>query len=631
MCGITGKVYYDQDRPVEQRTLRAMCQSLVHRGPDDDGFYLKGNIGLAMRRLSIIDLQTGKQPIHNEDRTIWIVCNGEIYNFPDLRHDLETKGHRFYTRTDTEVIVHLYEDQGLDFVQYLNGMFALALWDENQRQLVLARDRLGIKPLFYAQLPDRFLFGSEMKAILADNLRPAIDLQALNQYLSLLYIPAPRTIHREIRKLEAGHVLIYQGGKSTIRRYWDLSPIQPMIIDRSEVADVQAGLRDLLKEAVRCRLVSDVPLGAFLSGGLDSSTVVALMRDSHNGPIKTFSIGFNDPSYNELPYARLVAQRFESDHTELTVTPNVADLVPKLVYHFDEPFADSSAVPTYYLSQLTRQHVTVALGGDGGDEVFAGYMTYQADKLARGYERLPSFLTRKLLPALVHRLPVSDSKVSFDFRARRFVDNAFLEPGRRHYAWKAFFDDAMKRAVLSEEVLGSLEGSLDAYPVFQRHYDTVPHHGPLNRFLYMDTKAYLADDILVKVDRMSMAHSLEVRVPLLDHRVVEYMFRLPGHLKMPGLKLKRFLKKTMRDKLPRRILTRRKSGFNVPIPVWLKHELRPLVMEYLSPMRIKNQGVFNPETMRRIVTEHMAGVADYSRNIWAVLVFNLWYEMHNGQ
>ena len=631
MCGITGKVYYDQDRPVEQRTLRAMCQSLVHRGPDDDGFYLKGNIGLAMRRLSIIDLQTGKQPIHNEDRTIWIVCNGEIYNFPDLRRDLETKGHRFYTRTDTEVIVHLYEDQGLDFVQYLNGMFALALWDENQRQLVLARDRLGIKPLFYAQLPDRFLFGSEIKAILADNLRPAIDLQALNQYLSLLYIPAPRTIHREIRKLEAGHVLIYQGGKSTIRRYWDLSPIQPMIIDRSEVADVQAGLRDLLKEAVRCRLVSDVPLGAFLSGGLDSSTVVALMRDSHNGPIKTFSIGFNDPSYNELPYARLVAQRFESDHTELTVTPNVADLVPKLVYHFDEPFADSSAVPTYYLSQLTRQHVTVALGGDGGDEVFAGYMTYQADKLARGYERLPSFLTRRLLPALVHRLPVSDSKVSFDFRARRFVDNAFLEPGRRHYAWKAFFDDAMKQTVLSEEVLGSLEGSLDAYPVFQRHYDTVPHHGPLNRFLYTDTKAYLADDILVKVDRMSMAHSLEVRVPLLDHRVVEYMFRLPGHLKMPGLKSKSFLKKTMRDKLPRRILTRRKGGFNVPIPVWLKHELRPLVMEYLSPMRIKNQGVFNPETMRRIVTEHMAGVADYSRNIWAVLVFNLWYEMHNGQ
>jgi asparagine synthase (glutamine-hydrolysing) len=631
MCGIVGKVYYDQDHPVEPRTLAAMCQSLVHRGPDDDGFYVRGNVGLGMRRLSIIDLQTGKQPIHNEDRTIWIVCNGEIYNFPELRRELEAKGHRFYTRTDTEAIVHLYEEHGPDFVQCLNGMFAIALWDENRRQLILARDRLGIKPLFYSRLPDRFLFGSEIKAILADNLRPAIDLQALNHYLSVLYIPAPSTIYQEICKLEAGHVLIYQDGKFTIRRYWDLSPIQPLAISRSKIADLQAGLRDLLKEAVRCRLVSDVPLGAFLSGGLDSSTVVGLMRDSHNGPIKTFSIGFNDPSYNELPYARLVAQRFESDHTELTVTPDVADLVPKLVHHFDEPFADSSAVPTYYLSQLTRQHVTVALGGDGGDEVFAGYMTYQADRLARSYGRLPSLLTRRFIPALVHRLPVSDSKVSFDLRARRFVDNAFLEPGRRHYAWKAFFDDDLKRTVLSEEVLASLEGSLDTYPVFQRHYEAVAHHGPLNRFLYTDTKAYLADDILVKVDRMSMAHSLEVRVPLLDHRIVEYMFRLPGHLKMPGLKLKRFLKNTMRDILPRQILTRRKGGFNVPIPAWLKHELRPLVMEYLSPTRIKNQGVFNPETMRRLVSEHMAGVADYSRNIWALLVFNLWYEMHNGQ
>jgi asparagine synthase (glutamine-hydrolysing) len=355
------------------------------------------------------------------------------------------------------------------------------------------------------------------------------------------------------------------------------------------------------------------------------------MRLSHNGPIKTFSIGFNDPSYDELPYARLVAQRFESDHTELTVTPDVADLVPKLAYHFDEPFADSSAVPMYYLSQLTRQHVTTALGGDGGDEVFAGYMTYQADRLARGYERLPSFLTRKLLPAIVHRLPVSDSKVSLDFKAKRFVTSALLEPGRRHYAWKAFFNEDLKQSVLSVEVLSTLGSSLDTYPALQRYYEAVLNHAPLNRFLYTDTKVSLADDILVKVDRMSMAHSLEVRVPLLDHRIVEYMFRFPGHVKMPGLKLKHFLRETMRDILPQQILHRRKGGFNVPIAVWLRHELKPLVMEYLSPTRIRHNGVFNPETVSRLVIDHMASRTDYSRNIWALLVFNLWQEMRTGR
>jgi asparagine synthase (glutamine-hydrolysing) len=631
MCGITGKVYHRKDRPVESETLWAMCQTLVHRGPDDQGFYTKNNVGLAMRRLSIIDLETGKQPIHNEDHTVWTACNGEIYNFPDLRRELQARGHGFYTRTDTEVIVHLYEEHGLDFVHHLNGMFAIALWDENQRQLVLVRDRLGIKPLFYAQLSDRLLFGSEIKAILAEGLQPTIDLQALSHYLSLLYIPSPHTIYREIRKLEAGHLLLYRDGQPTIRRYWDLSPIQPLAVSRGRSDELHAELLDLLNDAVRRRLVSDVPLGAFLSGGLDSSTVVALMRRSHNGPIKTFSIGFHDPSYDELPYARLVARRFDTDHTELAVTPDVTHLVPKLVHSFDEPFADSSAIPTYYLSQLTRQHVTVALGGDGGDEVFAGYLTYQADRLAQLYDHLPGLLTRRFLPALAHLLPVSDNKVSLDFRARRFVKYALLEPGRRHYAWKAFFDDNLKKAVLSDDVLSSLECALDTYPVFQQYYEAVSNHSPLNRFLYTDTKVYLANDILVKVDRMSMAHSLEVRVPLLDHRVVEYMFQLPGHLKMPRLGLKHFLKETMSDILPRKTLTRPKGGFNVPIPIWLKQELKPLVMEYLSPTRIKACGVFNPETVSGLVADHMAGREDYSRNIWALLVFNLWYETHNGR
>src|SRR5438876_1011048 len=536
MCGIAGKVYLEPHRGVEPDALAAMCQALVHRGPDDYGVHLDGNVGLAMRRLAVIDVDTGRQPIHNEDRSVWTVYNGEIYNFAELQRELEARGHRFYTRTDTEVIVHLYEEQGLDFVRSLNGMFTIALWDAARRRLVLARDRLGIKPLYVAQL------------------------------------------------------------------------------------------LDLLTDAVRRQLVSDVPLGVFLSGGLDSSTVVALTRRVHSGAVKTFSIGFDDPSYDERAAARLIARRFETDHTELTITPDVADLVPKLVSHFDEPFADASAIPTYYLSQLTRRHVTVALGGDGGDELFAGYVTYQADKLARLYERLPGLLTRGLIPAVVRRLPVSEGKVSFDFKARRFIADALLEPGRRHYAWKAFFDDSLKRDVLCDDVLAGLDGRLDAFPVYRRHYDEVPHHDPLNRFLYADTRVYLPDDILVKVDRMSMAHSLEVRVPLLDHRVVEFMFRLPGVLKMPGLALTHVLKRTMRGLLPDETLRKRKGGVNVSMSARLKQQLRPLVDEYLSPARVRRDGFFRPETTSRLVVEHMTGRADYSRNLWALLLFGVWLE-----
>jgi len=625
MCGIVGKIYRERERPVESAAVAAMCATLVHRGPDDDGVYLEGNVGLAMRRLAIIDLDTGKQPIHNEDRTVWTVYNGEIYNVPELRRELEARGHHFYTRTDTEILVHLYEDHGLDFVRYLNGMFAIALWDAGRRRLVLARDRLGIKPLYYAPLQDRLLFGSEVKALLADGLRPTVDVEALSLYLSLLYIPAPHTIYREVRKLEPGHLLVWQNGGLINRRYWDLAQIQPCD-GAVRPAAVRAELLSLLTDAIRRQLVSDVPLGTFLSGGLDSSTVVALTRQVHSGSLKTFSIGFDDPSYDERADARRIARAFETDHTELTVTPDVADLVPKLVHHFDEPFADSSAIPTYYLSQLTRRHVTVALGGDGGDELFAGYVTYQADKLARLYERLPAALTRRILPALARRLPVSEGKVSLDFKARRFVANALQEPARRHYAWKAFFDDGLKRDLLCDAVLTQLEGRLDPFPLLRRYYDEVGHHDALNRFLYTDTKVYLADDILTKVDRMSMAHSLEVRVPLLDHRVVEFMFRLPGHLKMPGLGLKHLLKQTMRGILPEETLRKRKAGFSVPLAAWLKRELRPLVEEYLSPSRIRRDGFFRPETTSRLVTDHMAGRADYSRNIWALLLFGLWLE-----
>ncbi|MFN8482633.1 MAG: asparagine synthase (glutamine-hydrolyzing) [Anaerolineae bacterium] len=625
MCGIAGKLYYDPTHPVDEAELHRMCHTLVHRGPDDWGAHVDGALGLAMRRLAIIDLATGHQPIHNEARTVWTVYNGEIYNFPELRQRLAARGHTFYTASDTEVIVHLYEEYGADFPRHLNGMFAIALWDSVERRLVLTRDHVGVKPLYYAALPDRLLFGSELKAILADGLTPTVDLEALSLYLSLLYIPAPHSIYREIRKLEPGHTLTWQAGRLEVRAYWDLASVKPLSPPH-DAGMLQAELRVRLAAAVQQQLVADVPLGIFLSGGLDSSTIVAFARQSHTGPLKTFSIGFDDPSYDETHLARIVAQRFETEHTELTVRPDATELAPKLIAHFDEPFADSSAIPTYYLAQLTRQHVTVALGGDGGDELFAGYATYQADKLAAMYEHLPAPLSRGLVPTVVRQLPVSDSKVSFDLKARRFVAHALLEPGRRHYAWKAFFSDDLKRELLAPDVRTALNGGLDGYEPFRRQYDAASHMDALSRYQYADTRVSLPDDMLTKVDRMSMAHSLEARVPLLDVGLVEFAFRLPGALKMPGLKLKHFLRETMRDSLPREILRQPKRGFNAPMSRWLKTDLRPLVEAYLAPDVIARQGYFQPGVVSRLVADHRAGRADYSRNLWALLMFNLWAE-----
>ncbi len=623
MCGITGQLIFDPAHAATEADLRRMADTLVHRGPDDWGIHLDGPLGLAMRRLSIIDLATGHQPIHNETATVWTVFNGEIYNFGALRRTLEGRGHRFYTATDTEVIVHLYEEYGVDFPRHLNGMFAIAVWDAAARRLVLARDHVGIKPLYYALLPDRLLFGSEIKAILAAAPPLSLDLDALSLYLSLLYIPAPYSIYREVRKLEPGHTLVWQDGQSRVAPYWTLADVAPLRPPYA-LPDLHAEARSLLADAVKSQLVADVPLGVFLSGGVDSTTVVAFARAAHSGPLKTFSIGFDDPSYDETGLARRTAAFFGTDHTELTVRPDARDLAPKLVAHFDEPFADSSAIPTYYLAQLTRQHVTVALGGDGGDELFAGYATYQADKLARLYERLPAPLSQGLLPALVRRLPVSDRKVSFDLKARRFVEHALLEPGRRHYAWKAFFSDDLKAALLTPDVRVCLNGGLDGYGPYRRQIEAVGHLDPLSRWQYADTRVSLPDDMLTKVDRMSMAHSLEARVPLLDVRLVEFAFRLPGDLKMPGLKLKHFLRAAVREKLPPEILSQPKRGFNAPMNRWLKTDLRPLVDAYLAPDVIRRQGVFQPDVVARLVADHQAGRADYSRNLWALLMFVLW-------
>ena len=632
MCGITGQLNFDVDRPVHRDDLAAMVQTLVHRGPDGAGYHLNGNAGLGMRRLAVIDLDTGEQPIYNEDRTVMTVFNGEIYNYRELRRDLQQRGHHFYTESDTEVIVHLYEEYGVDFPQRLNGMFAIALWDERRQRLLLTRDHLGIKPLYYALLPDRLLFASELKALRAADLPLTVDLEALSIYLSLLYIPAPHTIYREVRKLNPAETLVWEQGQATLRTYWDLADLAAAPGEerhRSQSA-LQEEFRNLLRDAVGRQLIADVPLGIFLSGGLDSSAVVAFARQNHSGRLRTFAIGFDDPSYDETAYARIVADHFQTDHTELIVRPDAAGLAHRLVAAFDEPFADSSAIPAYYLCELARRDVTVALGGDGGDELFAGYLTYQADKLARIYDRLPGLVSRRLLPAVVSHLPVSHEKISFDFKARRFINHALLEPDHRHYAWKAFFSPELKRDLLRPELAEDLNGHLDGYAPYRRHLHDAHHLDDLSRFQYADTKVYLPGDNLTKMDRVSMVHSLEVRVPLLDPRLVEFAFRLPPKMRMPGLKLKHFLRESMRGILPDEILRRRKRGFNVPMARWLKDDLRPLVDGYLSPETVRRQGYFEPEVVTALVQDHVEGRVDYSRNLWALLMFNLWVEAGAG-
>jgi len=624
MCGIAGKLNIDKQKPVDPGLIRAMCQTLSHRGPDDEGIYVDGPVGLGMRRLSIIDLVGGHQPLSNEDGTVWVVFNGEIYNYRDLRPGLEARGHVFATSSDTEAIVHLYEEYGPDFVHHLRGMFAIALWDKARETLLLVRDRLGIKPLYYAALGDRLVFGSELKALLADGISREIDRQALHEYLSYNYVPGPRSIFKAVKKLQPGHRLIARHGHVTVEAYWSPEATEGSgHSDTEPVAHYVERLTELLKESVRYRLIADVPLGVFLSGGLDSSTVVAVMREVSANPIKTFSIGFEDASFNELPYARLVARHFETEHHEFVVRPDAVDLLPKLVHFFDEPFADSSAIPCYYLSELARQHVTVALGGDGGDEVFAGYETYTAYKIASLYRGLSPRLTG-MIPPLVARLPVSHKKISFDYKAKRFVQAALLPPERAHYAWKEVFSDEMKRDLYAGAG-GPLE---DPFGAFERQFADCQATAMLSRLQYVDLRVYLPDDILVKVDRTSMAHSLEARVPLLDHKLVEFAATIPSELMLRGLRKKYLLKRAMAHRLPRQILNRKKGGFNVPVPAWLRHDLRDHVRDVLSDKRLREQGFFNPGCVQQMIQQHAELKADYSRNIWGLLIFALWHEEH---
>lgn len=625
MCGICGILNFDRERKVDEKVLRAMCATLIHRGPDDDGFYISDNVGLAMRRLSIIDIEGGRQPIFNEHRNAVVVYNGETYNFRELRQELESKGHHFTTRSDTETIVHLYEEYGDRCVEKMNGMFAFALWDKVKRRLLLARDRLGVKPLFYYTDGHRLIFGSEIKAILEEGTVPReVDPIGLHHFLSLDYVPRQFTLFRRIRKLLPAHILTVEDGRVTISRYWSLPEPQssPRLIPTTSLADE---LIERLLESVRLRLVSDVPLGVFLSGGIDSSLITALATKANKGPVSTFSIGFEEESFSELPYARLTAQQHNSHHHELIVKCEVEDLLPKLVWHSDEPSADSSAIPTYFLSKFARQHVKVIVSGDGGDELFGGYETYAAYNVARIYRLVPRLLRRGVRWA-AHRLPVSEKKVSFEYKAKRFTDGVEMEPLRAHFWWNGTFNEEQKRWLYMPELAKEV-AKVDTMEVFRECLPTNPDDDFLAALMHVDIHTYLVDDILVKVDRMSMANSLEVRTPFLDYTFVEFAAPLPSSLKVKGLKKKLLLKLAAKPFVPRKNIYRKKQGFSIPITTWLKTRLRPVLEEALSEERLRSQGLFRPEAVRELVRQHMVGQANHGFSLWGLMVISLWHDL----
>ena len=627
MCGIAGIVHRDHvysdgrvdHATIDQTTIHRMCEAIVHRGPDDEGIFVKGGVGLGMRRLSIIDLAGGHQPVFNEDRTAWIVFNGEIYNFPELRIELEKCGHRFASHSDTEVIVHLYEEFGADCVNKLRGMFAFALYDERRRKLLLARDRFGKKPLHYALVGDRLLFGSEIKSILAVAPELAsVNNEALLQYLYFGYVPDPLTSFLPIRKLPPGHLLEFEAGEIKVRQYWDL-PHYSTHYPSSEEECLEE-LERRLAEAVKIRLISDVPLGAMLSGGVDSSTVVALMARASSQPVKTFSIGFRHDDFNEAQYARIVAQRFGTDHHELIVEPNVLETVEQLTASLEEPFGDSSMLPTYYVSRLARQHVTVALSGDGGDEIFAGYDRYAIHQRRQKFQRIPAWAWRFYRSQVYPRLPGN-------LHGKKFSWNVSL-PLRERYVDGISFVPAFEREMplLSNDFREAVRGYEDPQCLMYRYFDNAPAHDAVSQMLYVDTKTYMVADILTKVDRMSMATSLEVRVPILDHLFVEWVTGLPPEFKLRDGKQKYILRKLAeRVGVPREVLYRPKQGFALPLVDWMKHELKDLILTVLLEPRTLQRGYFQPQAVQQLLDEHFRGRRDHSHRIWRLLMLELWH------
>ena len=629
MCGICGQLNFD-GKPAQARDTEVMVRTLDHRGPDDRGVYAHGPASIGIARLNVIDLETGHQPVHNEDGSVWCVLNGEIYNYRELRETLRTRGHHFHTRSDTETIVHLYEEYGAALAEHLRGMFAIALWDQRRQQLLLIRDRLGVKPLYYYLDDARLVFGSELKALLAAGIPRDVDPQAADDYLTHGYVPGEESIFRNVHKLPPAHTLLIQrGGSVQMNQYWDL--LDPRW-DAEHSAAANPAERaeatwELLKEAVRCRLVSDVPIGVLLSGGIDSTAIVAAMREVTSQPIKTFTVGFDDKSYDESWLARLTAERFETEHHELVARIEANEIVPSYIHHLDEPYAESSAIPIYYVSRLAREHITVALGGDGGDELFGGYNHYAASRYMEWYHRLPRALSHGLIPWAVRQLPVSQGRASFENLAKRFVSAVDLPPERAQLKWLEVISDELKQR-LRGPALRDRDEALPAFRFYEQHLEQASQQDGINRLMFMDSRIYLPDGILTKIDRMSMAHSLETRGPFLDHKLVEFGHRLPPEVKMRGLTRKYLLKQLLRDRVPPQVLSQRKMGFVLPLASWLCGDLRELLCDTLSSDRLRRSGYFDPVAVEHLISRHLARSEDNSKTLWSLLVFQLWLDRY---
>jgi len=624
MCGIAGMLCYESSDTLADRTLVIqMTRALAHRGPDDEGYYFRGNIGMGMRRLSIIDIEGGHQPVHNEDRTVWVIFNGEIYNYQSLMEDLSKKGHRFYTRTDTEVIVHLYEELGEELVGQLRGMFAFALWDERKGKLLLVRDRVGVKPLFYRNHGGMILFGSEIKALLQDkNLPREIDPESFDQFLTFTYVSGPGTIFRGINRLLPGHMLICENGNVRMRRYWQLS-FQP---DRGRSVDyfIDRTL-ELLTESVNMRLISEVPLGAFLSGGVDSASVVALMSELKNGGVNTFSIGYTEGGeyFNELPAARSVAHRYQTRHREFLVQPDIESILDKIILAFDEPFADPAIIPCYYICKIARNYVTVALSGLGGDELFGGYERYLGLLVGEYYQKVPLIGKWDGLSGVVSWMREPENGRPGLARMKRFLRTAHLPASERYFSYISCFSRGEKAHLVCGDMAG-IVNSDGPEKLVSRHYNSAVAADVLHRAVNVDLHVYLPDCALTFADRLSMMHALEVRVPLLDHVLLEFAATVPPELKIRFLRKKYLLWKAMAGKLPKEIFGRQKTGFASPIVNWFRGRLKEFTLDLLSETSMRKRGYLNPGFVARILSDHFSRRRNLQRQIFALLTFEIW-------
>ena len=626
MCGIVGVVHRDASRTNEV-CARRMCALLIHRGPDQQGYYFGDRVALGMRRLSIIDVQKGHQPIHNEDRSVWVIFNGEIYNYRELRKDLEKRGHRFYTRSDTECLVHLYEEFGDECVSHLRGMFAFAIWDDRRKRLILVRDRLGIKPLYYRQDEGKLVFASEMKCLLMlEGFDRQINLEALSAFFTFMYVPGPMTIYEGIYEVPPAHICVWSDGNLFLRRYWEIKP-EPDA--NKPIEYFTEGLLHHLREATKLRLISDVPLGAFLSGGIDSSAVVALMAQGSERRVKTFTVGFQTehPGFDERPFARQVAEAFDTDHSECLLSPHVEEILPTIIRAFDEPFADSSMIPNFLICQAAREWVTVALSGLGGDELFAGYERYRGALLADYYRRVPRVVRQGLIDRVIRSTPESRNGGLWSDRLKRFIQGTELGLAERYQRYIAAYDDAEKTELFSGDLVRELEKrGLSSTPLaMKKAHDA---DDPLDRMLFADMRTYLPDDLLKMTDRLSMCHSLEVRVPFLDHKLVEFVATIPARYKLKRWQKKHILIRALDGVLPKVILRRRKQGFSIPLNSWLRGPLRDFRHIYMAEPALKDVGLFDPQAVARILRDHDRGFRNHESKIWALLTFMLWYDMY---